>query len=129
MKELKKELQVVKKDLNALNRRIEKIAAKLDKLENAAKAKPAAKTKAKPTAKAKPAKKTTAAKKAVAQKPARVSGSDTVLKIITRRKKGIDMATLKKLTGFKDDNMRMIVYRLKKRGAIKSPSKGVYVKA
>ena len=69
------------------------------------------------------------AKKTPAKKPKKISASDTVLNIIKRSKKPIDTATLKKKTGFKDNNIRMIVYRLKKRGAIKSQRKGVYVKA
>jgi len=58
-----------------------------------------------------------------------MSASDTILKIIKSRKTPIDTATLKKRTGFKDNNIRMIVYRLKKRGEIKSVRKGVYQSA
>jgi len=58
-----------------------------------------------------------------------MTASDTILSIIKKRKTPIDTATLKKRTGFKDNNIRMIVYRLKKRGEIKSVRKGVYEKA
>jgi hypothetical protein len=136
MKQLKKEMKDVLKDLKQLTKRAERIATKLDKLEKASKAKPAAKPKAKKA----PAKKTTKAKavakkkapakkKAVAKRGKAISASDTILKIIQSRKTPIDTATLKKRTGFKDNNIRMIVYRLKKRGEIKSVRKGVYQKA
>ena len=153
MEQLKKEMKDVLKDLKQLTKRAERIATKLDKLEKSSKAKPAAK--AKPKAKTTPAKKTVkkkapvkkkavakkkapvkkkavakkkapAKKKAVAKKAKAMSASDTILKIIRSRKSAIDTATLKKRTGFKDNNIRMIVYRLKKRGEIKSVRKGVY---
>ena len=155
MEQLKKEMKDVLKDLKQLTKRAERIAAKLDKPEKSSKAKPVAKAKTK--AKSAPAKKTVKkkapakkkavakkkapAKKAVAKKKApvkkkaaaksakKMSASDTILKIIRSRKSAIDTATLKKRTGFKDNNIRMIVYRLKKRGVIKSVRKGVYQSA
>ncbi len=143
MKALKNEMKSVLKGLKELARKTERIATKLDKLDKTAKARPAAKSKAKPSRKARPAKKTVARKTAARKKPAKktavrktaikrpkkASASDTVLNIIKKSKKPIDTATLKKRTGFKDNNIRMIVYRLKKRGEIKSERKGVYVKA
>ena len=132
MEQVKKEMKDVLKDLKQITKRAERIATKLDKLEKASKAKPAAK--AKPKAKSTPVRKTVkkkapAKKKAVAKKGKKMSASDTILKIIQSRKTPIDTATLKKRTGFKDNNIRMIVYRLKKRGEIKSVRKGVYQKA
>ena len=124
MKQLKLEMKTVLKDLKQLTRKAERIATKLDKLEKASKTKPVAK----PKAKSAPAKKTTTAK-AVAKKAKKMSASDTILKIIKSRKTPIDTVSLKKRTGFKDNNIRMIVYRLKKRGKIKSVRKGVYQKA
>ena len=124
MKQLKMEMKTVLKDLKQLTKKAERIAIKLDKLEKASKAKPVAKSKAKSA----PAKKTTKAK-AVAKKAKKMSASDTILKIIKSRKTPIDTASLKKRTSFKDNNIRMIVYRLKKRGEIKSVRKGVYQKA
>ena len=120
MKELKKEMKTVLRDLKLLTKKTERLAAKLDKLEKAAKAKA--------TAKRTPAKKT-ATIKAPAKKAQKTTASDTILNIIKKSKKPIDTATLKKRTAFKDNNIRMIVYRLKKRGEIKSVSKGIYKKA
>jgi len=139
MKQLKKEMKAVLKDLKQLTKRSERIAVKLDKLEKASRVKPKAKAKKAPakktvkkkvTAKKRPAaKKKAPTKKAAAKRGKKMSASDTILKIIQSRKTPIDTATLKKRTGFKDNNIRMIVYRLKKRGEIKSVRKGVYQKA
>jgi len=138
VKELKKEMKTVLRDLKLLTKKTERLAAKLDKLEKAAKA-TAKRTPAKKTATKKaparkaPAKKAPAkkapAKKAPAKKAQKTTASDTILNIIKKSKNPIDTATLKKRTAFKDNNIRMIVYRLKKRGEIKSVSKGIYKKA
>jgi len=74
-------------------------------------------------------KKWLALKKAAAKKPAKLSTSETILAIIKRSRKGVDRATLVKKTGFKDTNIRTIVYRLSKQGKIKRDLKGLYVKA
>jgi predicted Rossmann fold nucleotide-binding protein DprA/Smf involved in DNA uptake len=70
-----------------------------------------------------------ATRKAIAKKPTKVPASETVLAIIKRSRKGIDIAALKKKTGLKDSNIRTILYRLSKQGKIKSEGKGLYVKA
>jgi len=49
--------------------------------------------------------------------------------LIMRSKKGIDMATLRKNTGFEDKKIRNITYRLRKQGKIKSGGRALYVKA
>ena len=54
--------------------------------------------------------------------------SDTISGIIRRLRKGVDMATLKKKTGFNDRKVANIVYRLKKQGKIKTAARGIYVK-
>ena len=114
MDQLKKDLKAVAKDLKRLTQKTDKIIKQLDKLEKTQVAK-------KPKAKA--------VKKAVAKKPAKLSASGTVLAIIKRSRKGVDKATLIKKTGLKDNNIRTILYRLKKEGKIKSERKGIYVKA
>ncbi|MBW1850250.1 MAG: hypothetical protein JRJ15_02195 [Deltaproteobacteria bacterium] len=128
MKELKKEMKTVLRDLKLLTKKTERLAAKLDKLEKAAKA-TAKRTPAKKTATKKAPAKKAPAKKAPAKKAQKTTASDTILNIIKKSKNPIDTATLKKRTAFKDNNIRMIVYRLKKRGEIKSVSKGIYKKA
>jgi len=117
MKELKKDLNVVVKELKALTKKIEGIEKKLSKI---SKTRAPKKAKAKARVKAKPAKKRVAKK---------TTATDTVFAIIKRSKKGVDTATLKKKTGFKDNNIRAILSRVKKQGKIKSVGRGVYVKA
>jgi len=115
---LKKSLQAVNKELKALAKKVDKLIVAVDKLEKA-------KIK---VVKAKPKRKV-AVKKTAAKKTANLSAIDTVLTIIKRSRKGVDTATLKKKTGFKDHKIHNIVYNLKKQGKIKSEQKGVYLKA
>ncbi len=114
MNRIEIDLKAVAKDLTKLTQKTEKMVNRLKKLEKAQAAK-------KPKAKA--------VKKAVAKKPARVSSEDTLLAIIKRSKKGVDTPALKNKTGFKDTNIRTILYRLSKQGKIKRDLKGLYVKA
>ena len=113
MKELKRDLQAVSKSLKQLTLRTEKIAKKLDKLE---KPKPVKKPKAK-------------AKPKVTKKPVKVSAAATVLAVIKRSRKGVDVATLKNKTGFEGRKISNIVQRFKREGKIKSGGRGIYVKA
>ena len=80
------------------------------------------------------------AKKAVAKKTApkktstkktakKVTAADTVLKVISRLKKGTDTSGLMKKTGFNQKKVANILFKLKKQGKITSPKKGLYVKA
>jgi hypothetical protein len=91
----------------------EKIAKKLDKL---AKPKPVKKSKAK-------------AKPKVAKKRVKVSAAATVLAVIKRSRKGVDVATLRNKTGFESRKISNIVQRFKREGKIKSSGRGIYVKA
>ena len=113
MKQLKKDVRVVVRDLKRLTQMTEKIVKHLEKLE-------------KVQAPKKP--KTIDRKKVVGKKAKKTTPGDTVLAIIKRRKKGIDIATLGKRTGFKKNNLRAIIFRLRKKGEIKSEGKGLYVK-
>ena len=117
MKQLKKDLQAVSKSLKQLMLRTEKIAKKLEKLE---KPKPVKKSKAKVKAKVKPK---------IAKKPVKVSAAATVLAVIKRSRKGVDVATLRNKTGFESRKISGIVQRFKKEGKIKNSGKGIYVKA
>lgn len=133
MKALKKELQSVAKVLKSLTQKTEKISKKIDKLAKAqvpkkakARAKPKARKKARARAKARPVKRKVA-RKAPARKKIKVTGSDAVLKIIKKTKKGVGTAVLKQMTGFKEKKIRDTIYRLKKQRKIKSVQKGFYV--
>ncbi|MGD9322209.1 MAG: hypothetical protein PVH99_19705 [Desulfobacteraceae bacterium] len=118
MKEVKKDLQALTRQLKALARDTERLAKKLDKLQKAQAAKkPKVKRRARP------------AKKKVTKKRApKLSASQSVLNIIKRSSKGVDTATLRKKTGFQGRKVRDILYRLKKQRKIRSPRKGVYIK-
>ena len=117
MKTLKKDLLAVTKELKALTRKAEAMAKKVDKLEKAQAAQ-----KRKP--KAKTAKKAPAKKKASA-----LTATDQVVNIIRRSKKGADVPTLIKKTGFADKTLRNILFRAGKLGKIKRAGRGVYVGA
>ena len=73
--------------------------------------------------------KTKAKKKITVRKGKKISATDTVLAIIKKGRRRIDNATLINKTGFKDNNVRAILSRLKKQGKIKRVGKGIYVKA
>jgi hypothetical protein len=112
VKQLKKDLQAVSKSLKQLTLRTEKIAKKLEKLE---KPKPVKKPKAK-------------GKPKVTKKPVKVSAAATVLAVIKRSRKGVDIATLSKKTGFESRKIGYIVQRFRKEGKIENSGKGIYVK-
>ena len=114
MKQLEKDVRAVVRDLKRLTQMTEKIVKQLEKLDKAQAPK-------KPMTKAR--------KKVVGKKAKKTNPSDTVLAIIKRRKKGIDVATLAKMTGFKENRLRGIIFRLRKKEEIKSEGKGLYIKA
>lgn len=73
-------------------------------------------------------------KKSPAKKPAAIkiqkeSPTAVVLKVIKSYKKGIDIPTLKKITGLPDNSIRNILYRMSKEGKIKRVRRGVYASA
>ena len=105
MKQLKRELQAVTKSLKQLTLKMENIAKRLDKFEKA-------KTKPK-----------------VTKKPVKLSTAATVLAIIKRSRKGVDIATLKSKAGIGSRTINNIIYRLKKKDKIKNSGRGIYVKA
>ena len=131
---LKKDLQAVKRDIKALENKLEKLLKAFEPMPKAKKvAKKKTVKKAKPVKKAS-AKKASAkkapAKKAVARKKAsQATATDKILRIIKRSQKGVDVPTLKKKTGFDDKKVRNIVFRASKEGKIKKSGRGVYVGA
>ena len=121
VKNLKKDLLAISKELQVLADKIERWLKMLDKYE---------KPKAKPV-KAKAVKKTpfkkAAVKKAVPKKAP--TAVDTVHAIINRYKKGIGTKALMKKTGYNQKKISNLVFKLKKQGKIISVVKGVYLKA
>jgi predicted nucleic acid-binding Zn-ribbon protein len=126
---LKRDLQAVKKDIKALEKKLEKL---LKAYEPMSKAKTVTKKKAVKRTKAvkkAPAKKAPAKKAAARKKTTQVTATDKILRIIKRSKKGVDVPTLKKKTGFDDKKVRNIVFRASKEGKIKKSGRGIYVGA
>lgn len=136
---LKKDLQAVKSGIAALAKKLEALLKAHEPMPKAKKvtkkkAVKKAKTVKKAPAKKAPAKKASAkkapAKKAVAKKKAtQVTATDKILQIVKRSKKGVDVPTLKKKSGFDDKKVRNIVFRASKEGKIKKSGRGMYVSA
>ena len=116
MKQLKKDLQAVEKALKALIRKTESIEKKIAKLEKAS------------TKKRKTKDKVRATKKAVAKKDKKISIPYIVFGIMKRSKKSFDADMLTKKTGLKKQQVHDALFKLKKRGMVKSVGRGVYVK-
>ena len=114
MKQLKKDLKAVAKDLKGLTQKTDKMIKRLEKPE-------------KPQAVKKP--KAKKAGKPVAKKVIKAAAGETVLAIIKRSRKGVDKATLINKTRFEGRKIGDVIYRLKKQGKIKSAGRGIYVKA
>ena len=111
--------------LKALAKQTQALIKAVEKFEKQKAAKkPNARTKAKP----KPVKKV-AAKKPATKKAATPTATDQVLGIIKRSKKGVDVPTLMKKTGFGERTVRNILFRAGKQGKIKRAGRGIYVGA
>ena len=111
--------------LKALTKQTQALIKAVEKFE---KQKAAKKPKARTKAKAKPVKKV-AAKKHATKKAATPTATDQVLGIIKRSKKGVDVPTLMKKTGFGERTVRNILFRAGKQGKIKRAGRGIYVGA
>ena len=119
---LKKDLQTVNREIKSLTKKIEKMIVAVDKLEKAKPAKKAA-PKAKATKKVSPKKVTTK------KKAAKLTDTEKTIKIINRSKKGVNVETLMKKTGFNNKKISNIVHRAYKSGKIKRVGIGIYVGA
>ena len=121
---LKRDLQAVKKDIKALERKMENLLKAYGKPQ---KPKVAKKGKRK-TVKVK-AKRAAVKKAAPRKKAAKTTATEQILKIIRRSRKGVDVPTLKTKTGFEDKKVRNIIFRASKEGKIKKVGRGIYVGA
>jgi predicted Rossmann fold nucleotide-binding protein DprA/Smf involved in DNA uptake len=128
MNQLKKNLEALSRDLKVLADKTERWLKMLEKYEKP-KAKPAKATAVKKAPIKKVAAKKAAPKKAVPKKAKPATAVDTVLAIIKRSKKGVNMAALMEKTGYNQKKVANLVFKLRKQGKIKSVAKGVYVKA
>lgn len=121
MKKIKAQLKTLSKSLATLSAKVEKITEQVDKLQAPKKAVPAKKTAAK-----KKAAKKAAAKKAAPAK--QVTMLDSVFDAIKRTKKGVTVAQLREKTKLDSRQLSNALYKLTKKGLIKTKSRGVYVK-
>jgi hypothetical protein len=89
-------------------RDVEKLMARLDRLESLLTAPAAVRA---PAARRRPA----------------LPAADAVLEVIKRSKQGLKFSDIQAKTGFADKKIRNIIFRLNKLGKIKRHSRGVYV--
>jgi lambda repressor-like predicted transcriptional regulator len=121
MKKIKAQLKTLSKSLATLSKQVEKINDEVDKLQAPLKEAPAKKA----VAKKKVAKKA-AVKKAAPAKQATML--DAVFDIIKRTKKGVTVAQLREKTKLDSRQLSNALYKLTKKGAIQTKSRGLYVK-
>jgi predicted Rossmann fold nucleotide-binding protein DprA/Smf involved in DNA uptake len=132
MKKIQTQLKSVAKQLAGLAAKIEKLndqLAKAPAAKTAAPAKKKAAPKKKPVAKKKAPAKKAAVKKAPAKKASKSTVLDSVMAVINKSRSGATIANLKSKTGLESRQLSNALYKLSKKGMIKSKSRGVYVKA
>ena len=126
MKKVSDQLKAISKTLVSLSKQVDRLTKQVDKPQPAKKA-----------AVKKAAVKKTAAKKAAPEKKAAARGRkpatestvlDTVFDVIKRSRKGAAIATLKEKSGLDARQLSNALYKLSKKGIIKTVSRGVYVK-
>lgn len=130
MKKVQVQLKSIAKSLSALSKQVDSVSKQLGKAQPAKKAAPKKKAPKKVAAKKVVAKKAVA-KKAVTKKAApakKKSVLDTVLGVIKRSRKGVNIAALKDKTSLDSRQLSNSLYKLAKRGIIEAKSRGVYVK-
>ena len=103
---IQKELAQISKDLEKMSRRIQKLTSSIPKGKGRA-----------PKANM---------PKLVATPKGKKSGTQTVLDMVRKSKKGIDARTLIKKTGFDDKKIHNIIFKAQKEGRIERVSRGVY---
>jgi predicted Rossmann fold nucleotide-binding protein DprA/Smf involved in DNA uptake len=124
MTQASNQLKSIAKHLTALSKQVEKLSKQVDK-GLATKKAVSKSTKTKPKAKkAAPVKQVKMAK---VDKGATVLNS--VLDVIKKSRKGISIAQLKEKTDLNPRQLSNALYKLTKKGSIKSMSRGIYTKA
>ncbi len=116
MSTLQSQLKTVSRSLTALSKQVEKLSNQVQKPQAVKKA---------------VAKKPAAAKKAAAKKVSPAGGKtvlDTVFDVIKRSKKGVSVAQLKTKTQLDARQLSNALYKLSKKGMVKAPSRGLYLK-
>ena len=116
MKQFKRDLESLAKNLGKLQNKIDQMTKRLDSSEKAQFEKPKTRT----------AKKAATGKR-LAAKAKEPTATGLVFDIIKKSKKGVDTATLREKTGFAEKRVYNCIFILKKKGMVKSAEKGVYV--
>ena len=101
---------------------IDRLGKRMERLEEALKASTASVVRRKKAG----AGKGVAKKKQAKRGRTKMTATEKVLSVMRRSSKGVDIAGLKKKTGFEDKKIRNIVFRLTKQGIIKRAGRGVY---
>jgi predicted Rossmann fold nucleotide-binding protein DprA/Smf involved in DNA uptake len=131
MPKVQNQIKSIAKNLASLAGKLEKLTNQLDK--ETAKAAPAPKKKAagkpKKAAAPKGKKKVAPAVKAPAAGDDKNTVLDNVMDVISKSKSGANIADLKNKTGLESRQLSNALYKLSKKGQIKTISRGVYVKA
>ncbi len=122
---LTKDLKALQKEIKALENKMDKLIAAVEKND---KPKVAKIVKSK-SVKAITTKKTPAKKTPATKKTAQPTATDQVLKIINRSKKGVNIKTLMEKTSFNQKKVTNILQRTFKQGKIKRVGKGIYLGA
>ena len=120
MKKMKDQLKSVSKSLVSLAKQVERLTTQVNKLQPAQKAAP----------KKSSSKRKVAAKKMTVKKtgPARsTTVLDSVFNVIKRSRKGVTIAVLKSKTGLDSRQLSNALYKLSKKGMVRTESRGVYV--
>jgi predicted Rossmann fold nucleotide-binding protein DprA/Smf involved in DNA uptake len=126
MTKVQSQIKSIAKNLETLANKLEKLNAQL----NSAPAKKAAPPKKKAAAKPKAAaKKKAPAKRTPAVDEGKGTVLDSVLDVISKSRSGANIANLKEKTGLESRQLSNALYKLSKKGQIKTVSRGVYVKA
>jgi replication protein A-like len=121
-------LQKLSKQFKAASKELDKLKKASKKKAKATTAKKTVKSKAKAVAK-KTKKKATAPKKTAKSKAASASSViDAVFTAIKKTRKGITISEIKAKTKLESRQISNAVYKLSKRGQIKTTKRGVYVK-
>ena len=127
MKKLQSQLKLISKSLVSLSKQVGKVADRLNKLQTS-KTTSSVKKKKKATVKSKPA-----AKKAKTSKTKKTPAKektvlDIVFEAVRRSRNGVSIDKLKEKTGLISRQLSNALYKLAKKGNIKSKGRGLYVK-
>lgn len=117
MKDIENDLQIAKKQLKSIAIKIEKIEKLLAKVSE----KKIIGRKASKTIKG-------GSVNIIGKSAQLTTAIDRVVSLIRRSKNGVNIATIKKKTGFEDKQISNLLYKAKKKGLVKSLGKGVYGK-